>query len=67
MENLQISKWCYAVSFKLFWKESYMISLATLLQFGLFLIALLMLVIKIAELAQKNKPPNTFGGNGGLD
>ncbi|WP_310989119.1 putative holin-like toxin [Staphylococcus hominis] len=30
-----------------------MISVATLLQFGLFLIALLMLVIKIAELAQK--------------
>lgn len=44
-----------------------MISLATLLQFGLFVIALLMLVIKIAELAKKNKPPNTFGGNGGLD
>ncbi|WP_305143795.1 putative holin-like toxin [Staphylococcus xylosus] len=30
-----------------------MISAATLLQFGLFLFALLMLVIKIAELAQK--------------
>lgn len=30
-----------------------MISAATLLQFGLFLISLLMLVIKIAELAKK--------------
>lgn len=30
-----------------------MISAATLLQFGLFLIALLMLVIKIAELAKR--------------